>query len=253
MTWSYSRLAAFSDCPYKWFLTYLYRDERGKPLPRQSSFFAEFGSYVHLILQMHLNGILARRNLPTFYIRHYADNVRSQPPSAAISQNYFSQGLDYFESISFPKREILDVEKNVRFTFAGKPWTGFIDLVSRDENGLLIVTDHKSRTLKPRSGRSKPTKTDQELDDYLRQLYVYAAPVRNLYGRLPDMLEFNCFRSGIMIREPFNPDRFKEVEQWAAEQIETITTNDVWSAEPDFWRCNYLCDVCRHCEMKALR
>ena len=248
MTWSYSRLTAFEDCRYKWFLTYLYKDERGQPLKKQSGFFAEYGSYMHMILQMYLEGILRREDLPSFYLKHYSANVRSKPPNFKIYQNYFEQGLHYFETISFPQRKIIGVEQNVGFTFAGKQWTGFIDVISDD--GSLIITDHKSRTLKPRSNRSRKTKADDELDQYLRQLYVYSAAVKEQYGRFPDALELNCFRSGIMIREPFDQTRFWQVEDWAKRQIETITTNDNWNAEPEFWRCNYLCDVCGACEIK---
>lgn len=250
MTWSYSRLTSFSDCPYKWFLTYLYRDEYGKPLKKQNGFFAEFGTYMHIIMQMYLTGVLPRKSLSTYYVAHFSENVRSKAPNQKIHHNYFEQGFFYLDNISFPKRNIIGVEESVVFTFAGKPWTGFIDVVSDD--GQLIITDHKSRTLKPRSKRSKPTKSDAELDEYLRQLYVYSAAVKNIYGRYPDILEFNCFRSQIMIQEPFQIKQFNEVEQWAGQEIEKITRNDIWQPLPEYWRCNYLCDVCKECEFSKM-
>lgn len=241
---------SFSDCPYKWFLTYLYRDENGKPLKKKSGFFAEFGSYIHLILQMYLSGVLPKKELSTFYVTHFKSNVRAKAPNQKIYKNYFEQGFQYLDSISFPKRKILGVEERVDFTFVGKPWTGFIDVVGDDNR--LIITDHKSRTLKPRSKRSKPTKSDAELDDYLRQLYVYSAAVKDKYQRFPDILEFNCFRSQTIIQEPFDIQRYHMVEQWAKEEINRITCNNRWQANPDYWRCNYLCDVCRECEYKGL-
>lgn len=250
MTWSYSRLTSFGDCPYKWFLTYLYRDENGKPLKKKSGFFAEFGSYMHLILQMYLDGTLQKDDLSTFYIKHFSANVRSRAPNYKIYQNYFEQGFKYLDTIEFPSRNIIGVENKVEFTFADKPWTGFIDVVSDD--GKLIITDHKSRTLKPRSKRSKQTKSDIELDSYLRQLYVYSAPVKEMYGKYPDTLEFNCFRSNIMIQEPFDIGKFHEMEDFAGREIETITKNDNWEARPEYWRCKYLCDVCNDCEYKDL-
>lgn len=250
MVWSYSRISSFADCPYKWFLTYLYRDEHGKPLKKKSGFFAEFGSYMHLILQMYLSGILPQKELSTFYISHFKDNVHAKAPNIKIYHNYFEQGFKYLDSISFPKRKILGVEERVDFNFAGKPFTGFIDVVSDDDR--LIITDHKSRTLKPRSNRAKATKADAELDDYLRQLYVYSAAVNNKYQRFPDILEFNCFRSQELIQEPFNIERYHAVEQWANEEINHVICNDNWQACPDYWRCNYLCDVYRECEYKGL-
>ena len=253
MTWSYSRLTAFEECPYRWFLTYLYRDPKtGQPLRRQSGFFAEFGSFMHMILQLYLSGTLRLEELPVFYIRHFAGQVRARAPNDRIYRSYFEQGLCYLDSLSFPKREILGVERQYSFTFAGKPWIGYIDLCSMDGE-KLILTDHKSRLLKPRSGRAAPTKSDLELDAYLRQLYVYSAAVHEHTGRWPDELEFNCFRGGTLIREPFLPERCAEVEEWARGRITEITVNDTWKPHPDYWRCNYLCDVCADCEYRVER
>ena len=251
MVWSYSRVSSFSECPYKWFLTYLYRDRDGRHLRKRSCFFAEYGSYIHLILQMYFRGLLRKEDLPTFYVRHFEKNVRAKAPNRKIYLNYFKQGFSYFEQLAFPEREIVGVEDQVGFTFAGKPFTGFIDLESRD--GRLIITDHKSRALKPRSNRSKPTKSDMELDSYLRQLYVYSAAVQEKFGQYPDILEFNCFREQRLIQEPFDRKRYEQVQDWAKREIESITKCDTWEANPDYWRCNYLCDVCDHCEHRAKR
>lgn len=251
MTWSYSRVASFAECPYRWFLSYLYRDENGKPLKKKSGFFAEFGTYMHGILQMYFNGLLASDDLSTYYVAHFKENVVSIAPNHKIYMNYFEQGFHYLDEFSFPHRNVLGVEEKVDFEFAGRPFTGFIDLRNSD-GGKLIITDHKSRALKPRSKRSKPTKQDAELDEYLRQLYVYSAAVKSQYGQFPDALEFNCFRTQTMIQEPFEIKRFYQVEKWVGEQIDSIVTNNKWSADTDYWRCNYLCDVCDHCEYKGL-
>lgn len=249
MVWSYSRINSFDDCPYRWFLTYLYRDENGKKIKKKSGFFAEYGSYIHMILQMYLSGVLPRSELSTFYVAHFKDNVHAKAPNQKIFQNYFEQGFNYLDNLNFPKRKIVGVEQEVNFVFAGKPFTGYIDVVTEND-GKLIITDHKSRTLKPRSKRSKPTKSDAELDKYLRQLYIYSVAVKDKLGRSPDILEFNCFRNQEMIQEPFKEDRLAQVEAWVKDETERITTNDKWTANPDFWRCNYLCDVCRECEYR---
>ena len=248
MIWSYSRLHSFSDCPYKWFLTYLYRDENGMRLRRKSGFFAEFGNYMHLLLQMYFDGVLRKEDLPMFYLSHYKDNVRSAAPNQNVSHNYFTQGFRYLDSFSFPNRRIIGVEESFDFTFAGKKWVGFIDLQTEDNK--LIITDHKSRTLKPRSNRKTPTKSDLELDEYLKQLYIYSAAIHEKYGHFPGALEFNIFRTQTIIQEPFDIQKYHQVETWAKNEIETIIRNDDWSAKPEYWRCNYLCDVCQDCEYR---
>lgn len=86
-------LASFDDCPYKWFLSYLYRDENGRSLKKKSGFFAEFGSYMHMILQMYLSGLLEKERLSTYYVAHFKENVFSKAPNSKIYMNYFQQGF----------------------------------------------------------------------------------------------------------------------------------------------------------------
>lgn len=51
MTWSYSRIKAFDDCPYRWFLKYI------KCEPGSEMFFASYGSFMHeLNATCHANG-----------------------------------------------------------------------------------------------------------------------------------------------------------------------------------------------------
>lgn len=42
MTWSYSRLEIFDDCPYRWFLTYIHTPK----LKKEDKFYAAYG-FVH--------------------------------------------------------------------------------------------------------------------------------------------------------------------------------------------------------------
>ena len=158
------------------------------------------------------------------------------------------QGRQYLKTLSFPARKILKVEDEMRFEFAGHPFIGFLDVLSEDDSGKLYITDHKSRALKPHSHRVKPTQSDRELDQYLRQLYIYASAVSQLYGRYPDFLEFNCFRTRTWICEPVQYERMVEVEAWAARLIEKITATDDWYANFSFWFCKHLCDVQADCE-----
>lgn len=246
MEWSYSRLTAYEDCPYLWLQRYIYR------IRGQSKFFAQYGSYMHSILQMYLTGVLAKDELVSYYLTHFRDAILGAAPTSKIYMSYLEQGRQYFKTLSLPARKILKVEDEMHFEFAGHPFIGFLDLMSEDEDGKLYITDHKSRSLKPRSNRSKPTQSDVELDKYLRQLYIYAHAVHTLYGRYPDYLEFNCFRTNTWICEPFSIERMAEVESWAKELIEKITSESKWMANLEFWFCKHLCDESETCEYEEL-
>ena len=244
MTWSYSRLTAFEQCPYGWMLLYIYESDK------EPRFFSEYGSFAHDLLARHFLGELSAGELLGEYISGFRKNVKAQAPTPKIRKNRYEEGKAYFRNPPLPGRTVLDVERKLEFQYAGHKFTGFLDLLSRDENGALCLTDHKSSDIKPRSGRKKPTKGDLDLDDRLRQLYIYSAPVKDLYGQYPDFLEFNCFRTGVLVREPFDIEKYKQTEQWATELIETIRNTTDWLPHEDYWYCQHLCDVTKECEYR---
>lgn len=207
---------------------------------------------MHSIMQQYLTGVLTKNELVPYYLTHFLTEITGKAPTQKIYQSYLEQGRQYLKALSFPARKILKVEDEMHFEFAGHPFTGFLDLMSEDEDGKLYITDHKSRALKPRSNRSKPTQSDVELDKYLRQLYIYAHAVHSLYGRYPDYLEFNCFRTNTWICEPFSIERMQEVEEWARDLIDRITSESKWNAHLEFWFCKHLCDVAEECEYEDL-
>ena len=47
MTWSYSRIKAFDDCHYRWYLQYIRR------LHGKDMFFASYGSFMHKLIELY--------------------------------------------------------------------------------------------------------------------------------------------------------------------------------------------------------
>lgn len=240
MTWSYSRIKSFESCPYGFFLRYI------KGLKPRRHFFSDYGSFMHSIIEQYLLGFLEKDELTSYYLSRFKKAV-GRPPSQSIFKTYFSQGYDYLEDIEFPHEEILGVERMMEFEIDGKPYVGVLDYEARDGEELTIG-DNKSRALKERTARKKPTASDKELDEYLRQLYLYCIPFKERYGRFPNYLEFNCFRIKKLIREPFSAEKLEEAKQWANQMTEQILENEDWSPRLDFWKCRYLCDQNHNCE-----
>lgn len=241
MRWSYSRLTTFEQCPYKFFLQYI-EHEHKTPL-----FFSDFGSFVHHILELYLNGLLQKEELSSFYLTRFSRKVAGEAPSPQIYKSFFNAGLNYLRTIDFCDPHPEAVEWKTEFKLGDNSFVGIIDVVS-NKDGTLAIIDHKSHPLKPRSGRAKPTKGDKELDDYLRQLYLYSIPVYEKYGKFPDKLMFNCFRTGVLVEEDFSEEKFSEVCQWALDLIEQIAKCEYWTAEPEFFKCKYLCDCHDSCD-----
>lgn len=242
-TWSYSRMSSFDDCPYKWYLKYLC-GEKGKDM-----FFAQYGTFVHELLADFYEGKFTADDTYLRYIRGFKYQVNVYYPNRNVWRRYFENGADYLKNLSMPAdRKVVGVEKEVHFEVDGVPFIGFIDRLDQFEDGSFAIVDHKSRILKPRSGRKKPTKSDEELDKYLRQLYLYSRYLEQEMGVLPTRLCINSFRSGTFIEEPFHEEVYREVLRWAVDEVRMIEQEEEFPPEIDWFRCTNLCEVQDFCE-----
>lgn len=242
MVWSYSRVNSFRDCPYQWFLKYV------RQLPRGSAkFFSSYGSFMHELLQQYHADTLPRHKLALRYLTGFQSAVQGPPPSEKVFVNYFSDGLGYLKTAAPVVDKTIATEKKYRFKLGGRSFVGVVDLIGITD-GKLEIVDHKSKALKPYSGREKPTSTDRELDEYYRQLYLYSIPVAAEFGKYPDKLCFNCFRTGAIIKSDFDSQKLEQAKTWALQEIDRISAADSFPPSVDYFKCHYLCDMCQHCE-----
>lgn len=241
MTWSYSRVKTFEECPYRFFLKYI------KHYDTETTFFSEYGLFIHKIIEMYLKKELDKDELKSYYIINFYKQIKHKPPNPKIFISYFQQGLEYFEDIDIPIDDIIGIEKEVFFNINGYEFIGYIDIIGR-KNDYLLIVDNKSRNLKSRSNRKKPTKSDNELDDYLKQLYIYSIPVFNELNEFPKKLAFNCFRTKKFITENFQKEKLEETKGWVINQIELINNEENWNPKLEYFKCHHLCDVKKHCE-----
>lgn len=242
MVWSYSRIESFNDCPYRFFLRYI------KRFKDDDKFYASYGSFMHKILERYYKGELPREDMLTTFLTDFKKEVRGLRPKESIVQKYISAGCEYLKSFSPFPFEMIDVEKRIEFKIGKYDFVCYIDYLGYDEDGTICVVDNKSRNLKPRSNREKPTVKDRELDSMLKQLYLYAAAVEQEYGVLPKLLCFNCFKSGVFIKEQFDIQKYEETKQWAVECIEKISQTEFFEPDTDFFSCIYICGVSDYCE-----
>ena len=242
MTWSYSRIKCFEDCPYRFFLKYICG------VQEQPMFYASYGSFMHRLLEQFYKGEITREEMRMKYLFDFSKEVLGERPKESTVSNYIRQGAAYLAGFEPFKYSPAAVEKQFDFTVRGERFTGFSDLVGIcEDTGDLAVVDHKSRDLKPRSKRKKPTASDAELDDYLRQLYLYAIPVKDMFGKYPDRLILNCFRTNTVITEPFSDAAFSAALDWAKNTIEDIKDTDDFHPYIDFFQCKYICGVHNEC------
>lgn len=242
MTWSYSRVKAFDMCPYMWYLKYIQR------LPGKELFFSSYGSFVHKILEMYYKGELAKSQLLYYYLTEFRNNVTARAPNPKIFNKYFQDGVLYFKNFVPLTYEEPEIETKISGEIAGIKFTGIIDYKAEDETGVIIL-DNKSRSLKPRSKRKTPTKTDEELDRYFQQLYLYSYLVETIDKKPVSRLGFNCFRCNpSMIVEPFDQEKADLAIKWLSESVSRITKESDFEPDMDYFKCANLCDMHEHCE-----
>lgn len=255
MTWSFSRLNY--TCLHEFFLHYI---ECNKG---EDSFFGQYGTFCHKVLEKYANGELSLFELALYYEKHFDEEVWMDAPyikNGDLKENYFYKGLEYFENLQpfLDEYEILGVEKEVRFKIDGRDMVGYIDLLLREkETGRIIIEDHKSATLKfLKSG--KISKTDlPHFEEFKRQLYLYAIPVLEEYGRV-DELRWNMFKDQRIISIPFDQTEFEAAINWADGQIKKLYAEEEWlpkegASNKDYY-CRNICgqrEVCEHCQPES--
>lgn len=235
MTWSFSRVSSFDSCPYRWFLHYI----KGKR--EDDTFYASYGSFMHRILADFYSGRLSEDLLSMEFLTHFRKEVKGMRPAASTVEKYVNEGAEYLRSPFKPDGTVVAVEKRVGFDVNGIPFVGIFDLVTSEKPGI-VITDHKSHVVKSKA----------EEDEMMKQLYLYAHALYSTEREFPAVLRFNCFRDGKIIERPFERDEYDRTIGWITDTIRKIEASADFDAEPDWFRCRYLCgyrDLCDEWEV----
>ena len=236
--WSYSRLQSFCQCPWGFAQRYLYGEKS------ETNFYAAYGSLIHKLHERWYNGTIDRQQLIPAFVSGFVTLPETEPERRS---QFLLSGLDYFKKDIFTPENILGVERRFRFAVGNYRFQGIVDLIYEEDGGLVIL-DHKSHNLQPRSNRKKPTVKDQELDAYLRQLYLYAHAVRQQKLGSVKKLVFNCFKTGVLIEEPYSAAAELKAVDWAVDTIRRIENTTVFTPAPDWFFCRNLCDTRSICD-----
>lgn len=245
MTWSYSRIKAFDDCPYRFFLKYIYEADKAP------KFFASYGSFMHKLIEQYYKQEITKEQMVFEFATRFDSEIHGLRPNEGTVKKYIKSGIQYLANFSPFEYKMLDVEKKVKFSIKDFSFVGIIDFLGT-KNGELYLVDNKSRDLKPRSSRKMPTKNDKEIDIMLRQLYIYSKAIKEEYGAFPKALCFNCFKSGVFIKEPFSEMAYSESIEWAHNKIIEISSTNDFVPNRNYFSCRFICDVSDDCCYNSL-
>lgn len=238
MVWSFSSVNSYCTCPYAFKLSYINKKEK------VNNAFAEFGSFVHSLLEKYFKGEIEFFELSQMYESEYDSNVTHEFPSLKfcdLETKYYEDGINYlnsFEGIA-DNLQVVGVEQEINLKLNGKAFIGYIDLILKDTNdNKYIIVDHKSK------GKFKSKK---EKEHYMYQLYLYSVYIKEKFGEYPKELKFNMFRTGTFETEQFDEKKLKKALNWFDFTIDLIYSDDTFIKIKDEFYCNNLCGVREHC------
>lgn len=231
MVWSYSRLNTYTTCPYEFKLRYL------DGLSKADNAFAEFGTICHEILASYYNGMLPVESMGQLFASRFEE---LQFPYRRLQDTYLASGkclFDFFVD-PFSNSNVVDVEQKTKTKIEGLRFIGVMDLVL-EKDGLQIV-DHKSHA---------PFKTEDEKNDFSRQLYLYAILAKSKYDCYPKKLTFNHFRHSTQYDIDFSENDLVRTKDWILRTWDKLYADTEFKATPpsDFY-CKHLCSARHHCE-----
>lgn len=221
-------------------------------VPQDGNYFSDYGTWAHELLENYAKDKIPCFALAEAYQDGYDRAVTHKPPPfpKGMAEKYYEAGLKYFESFDGFGDEweiaIIDGEPAVECRFeiriGGYPFVGIIDLVLRNKHtGAIMVVDHKSKS---------KNSMDKELSTYRKQLYVYAAYIKEKLGVFPEILRFNMFKEGYFIDEIFNEEAYEDTMNWIVDTIESIFLESEWRISESSYFCRFICGVLDHCPAK---
>lgn len=240
--WSFSRLKCYEQCPHAFYMKYLDK------VPQEGNHYADFGSFVHKILQKFYTGELKKNELVSYYLKYYDEEVLPERNEKVSVTNYLN-GLKYFRNIEDFNKEIIGVERRVDGEISGNKFTGYIDLLYKESDGGIVIRDHKSHPIKEKNP-TKPRKTDEDFDKYALQLYIYANMIRKELRTPVKYIEFNCFKTGTVPRELASSVRELDAVRWVCETIGKIKYDEDFMPNPEYYYCNNLCEFRSVCDYR---
>ncbi len=212
-------------------------------MPQEQNAYAEYGTHCHSLLERWAKGELMSFELADAYEAEYDEAVKHYFPPfpKGLAGRYYDEGLQYFRSFDGfgDDMEILSVEDKFELDIRGSWFVGIADLVLRDRStGDITVIDHKSKSM------NSMKKAQYE---NTRQLYTYAAYVKERFGAFPTLLRFNMFRYGVNIDEPFSMERYAETMDWIERTIAEIRAEREWKVSSSSYFCRFICSTRLYC------
>jgi hypothetical protein len=160
----------------------------------------------------------------------------------------FDVGMKYFSNFEFDVSTVtpLYIETNIEFKVGKYPFRGIIDFMYRDNNGDIIMIDHKTSEYPiGKNGSIKKSKSEM-MKGYTRQLALYCYGVEQVTGKRPKYMGWN-FIKGKPYKIPVTDEIIADAVGWATQTIKKIYETEEFNTTESYIMCSVLCDVRKQC------
>jgi len=225
---SYSRLNTYEMCASKYYYTYIQKEERvfGPA--------ATLGNIIHNTLEDTVGGPLTEEIL--FERMHHHRGVLD--PEHQIDKVLMDAGremvLEFIDRHEDEKFDILGKELPFELVIGSALIIGYIDLVTKDANGTIRITDYKSGKWEVAAKRIH--------EDLQVGLYALAASL--MYPDTPVYAELYYLRSGRRKGHLYTPEDLDGVYDVVLRKINEIIEDQNFKATPETRPCTF-CDFAK--------
>ena len=243
MMWSYSRLTAYEHCPYSWYLRYIEGKDGG------GSFYAENGKAMHKVFDELVSGKLDIADAPLRYSDLFDEITITTKKD--IMDKTFDACVNYLCDLN---GDILSdcvsaSEVYITWLVGSHLFQGYIDLIIRNNNGDMIIIDHKSSSPFLKKDGKPYASTKEQFETYKKQMYLYAEAVHQNYGIYPKKLIFHHFKDmGKLTVIDFDESEKDKAVEWAKGVIEKIYKDEEFLPIIKTGFCYRLCNYRDNCE-----
>lgn len=244
MTFSFSRIHAYEQCPYLFYLKYIEKRDG------ESNFYAANGKAMHEVFEELLTDKISIDDVTTTYTEKF--DLICEIERESIMENTFSKCMDYLceiDAFDHDKYEIVGVEMELEFKLGKYKFVGFADLVVKNKkNGEVILVDHKQAThFLKKDGTPLKNQVDN-FNAYKKQMYLYCKGLEEQFGILVDKIVWNHFKEGMTTVIPFDKEEQEESIKWALDTIAKIKKDKKFANKDSYLMCKSLCDYRNDCE-----
>lgn len=245
MTWSFSRLHSWEQCPYAFYLKYIEKREG------ESNYYASNGKCMHEVFEAILKNKITLDECTTFYADNY--ELICETTKQSTMDSTYEKCMDYLcviQDIDLRKYEIIGVELKLDFKIGKYKFIGYADLVVRNkENGEVILVDHKQATHFLKKDGSPLKNQLNNFLSYKKQMYMYCKGLKEALDINVDKIVWHHFKdNGELTIIPFETDEYEETMRWVIDTIEQIKNDKEFINKSSFVMCSSLCDYRNDCE-----